>query len=134
MANIDITNVDLGSVVIKDAVYQDDTITFAGADTFAAGTILARDTGTNKLVLYVVGGSTAGNGIPCAVLTYPITLGAGGDSPARVLIAGEVKKQRLVVDAAGNDSTITVVVKDLLRARGIIPVETKQLSKVDNQP
>lgn len=132
MATIDITAVDQGGVILEDAVFQDDVITFAGADTFAAGTILARSTATDKLVLYVVGGATAGNGIPCAVLTYPITLTGAGDSQARVLISGKVRKQKLVVDAAGNDSTISVVVKDLLRARGIVPVESKQLAKADN--
>lgn len=133
MATLDITNIDLGGVILEDPSFDDETVTFAGADTFAAGTILARDTVSGKLVLYAVGGSTNGNGVPCAVLTYQLVRAGAGDLPARVLVGGKVKRQRLVVDAAGNDSTITQAVKDLLRARGIIAVETKQLSKLDNQ-
>ena len=44
MANIDITNIDLGSVLAGDAhrAFRDELLTFAAEDTFVPGTILAR--------------------------------------------------------------------------------------------
>jgi len=37
-----ITNNDLGGVVMSDPIYDDELLTFAGADVFAPGTLLAR--------------------------------------------------------------------------------------------
>lgn len=42
MANIATTNVDNASVELRNGEFRDDTLQFAGADTFVAGTILAR--------------------------------------------------------------------------------------------
>lgn len=42
MANMDVTNIDVGVVPIGMGSYRDETLTFAAADTFVAGTILAR--------------------------------------------------------------------------------------------
>jgi len=128
-----VTNVDLGSVILKNAEHRDDTITFAGADTFAEGTILARDSVSGKLVLFVKGGVANGNGIPKAVLTYDITLAAGGDSPARVMVSGEVRKERLIIDADGDDSNIDAAVIDQLRDYSIVAINVTELAELDNQ-
>ena len=48
MANPTITNVDTGSVALDEAHFEDGLITFAGADTFVAGTILALASNTEK--------------------------------------------------------------------------------------
>lgn len=133
MANSTITNVDSGSVEISGGEFQDDTITFAGADTFVSGTILARDTGTNKLVIYVKGGVAAGNGIPCVVLTTDVVATGAGDESARVMIKGNVNKSRLVIDADGDASNVDAVVVDELRARGITSIAVSQLAQLDNQ-
>jgi hypothetical protein len=42
MANIEITQCDVGGIAIGEAIHRDETVTFAAADTFVAGTILAR--------------------------------------------------------------------------------------------
>lgn len=42
MSNITITNVDLGSVILKGAEFRDDLLFFTGAGTVVEGTILAR--------------------------------------------------------------------------------------------
>jgi hypothetical protein len=126
------TVIDTGSVELEGGVFRDETINFAGADTLVAGTVLARSIATQKLIIYAKGGSTDGNGVPRAVLTYPITVAGAGDVRARVLIGGRVKKERLVLDADGNDSNIDGVVVDLLRAQGITPVNSQQLSTLDN--
>ena len=131
--NMTVTNVDLGSVILKNAEHRDDTITFAAADTFAEGTILARSVATGKLILFVKGGVADGNGIPKAVLTYDITLAAGGDSPARVMVSGEVRKERLIIDADGDDTNIDAAVIDQLRDYGIVALNVTELAELDNQ-
>jgi hypothetical protein len=42
MANLTITNNDIGNVILQDAQFRDELLTFAGAATVLAGTILAR--------------------------------------------------------------------------------------------
>lgn len=42
MSNITITNVDNGSVELEGGEFRDETLAFAAADTFVAGTLLAR--------------------------------------------------------------------------------------------
>lgn len=132
MSNITITANDSGGVIIKNVESQDDTVTFAGADTFAAGTILARDSVSGKLVLFVKGGATNENGIPKAVLTYDLVATGAGDLPARVLIKGDVYKSRLIIDADGDDSNIDAAVKDQLRDYGIVALEATELNDADN--
>ena len=131
--NMTVTNVDLGSVILKNAQHRDDTITFAGADVFAEGTILARDSVSGKLVLFVKGGATNENGIPKAVLTYDITATGAGDLPGRAMISGEVRKERLIIDADGDDSNIDAAVIDQLRDYGIVAINVTELAELDNQ-
>lgn len=133
MASVTKTTCDNGSIVTADSKseFRDELITFAGADDFAPGTILARDSSSLKLVLFVKGGSTNQNGIPKAVLTYPVSNSGAGDVKGRVLIAGSVKKERLIIDADGNDSNIDGAVIDQLRDYGINPISTQQLSTLD---
>lgn len=134
MANITITDIDNGSVLVDQdsAEFEDHVITVGGAVTLAAGTILARNTSTLKFVPFVIGGETAGNGVPGAVLTYPVASSGAGDVAARILIAGKVKKERLIEDGDGDASNLTAAHYDDLREVGIIPVSTKQLGEYDN--
>lgn len=132
MATVVKTTCDVSAIQCGgDAEFKDDLITFAGAVTFLAGTLLALDTSTLKYVKFVKGGSTNGNGVPSAVLTYPITAAGAGDIKGRVLTSGKVKKEHLVIDADGNDSNIDNAVMLQLRDYGIIPVATQQLSVLD---
>lgn len=126
------TTIDTGSVELKDGEFRDELITFAGAATLLAGCILARDSVSLKLVPFVKGGSTNNNGVPKAVLTYPVTATGAGDVGARVLVKGDVIKNRLVINADGTDANIDGNVVDQLRDYGINPVESKQLSALDN--
>lgn len=132
MANIAITNIDTGSIALRNEEFADDSITFAGADVLAAGTILARATTTGKLVIYAKGGSTDGNGVPVAVLTYPVTATTAGNVAARVLISGTVNASRLVIDADGDASNVDATVLDDLRNVGIVGVPVDQLGRYDN--
>jgi hypothetical protein len=132
--NMKETIVDLGSVMLEDGEFADDTLTAASAKTFKEGTILARDSSSHKLVVFAKGGSTNENGIPKCVLTYNVVATAAGDLPIRVLIAGDVKRERLVIDADGDDANVDATVCDQLRAYSIVPVSAKQLAKLDNIP
>lgn len=126
------TVIDKGSVVIKDAESRDELITFGGAATLKAGCILARDSVSLKMVPFVKGGSTNQNGVPKAILTYAVTAAGAGDVAARVCLRGDVIKERLVINADGDDTNIDAAVIDQLRDYGIVPVSTKQLAGLDN--
>jgi head decoration protein D len=132
-AKITITNNDLGSVELEGAILQDELINFAGADVFAPGTILARDSSTLKLRLFVKGGSTNGNGVPKAVLAYEVDAAGAGDVKARVIVKGHVNRNRLIIDADGDGSAIDGAVLDQLRDYGIVASTVKQLADYDNQ-
>lgn len=133
MANVTSSNVDLGAIAVKDAVFSDELVNFASGDAFAAGTILARHSSNNKLILFVKGGNSNGNGIPKAVLAYPIERANAGDVTARVLVRGQVNRDRLIIDADGDGSNIDEVVLDQLRAYGIVASPVEQLAQLDNQ-
>lgn len=233
MANVTITNIDNGTVELDEGEFRDETLYFSGADTFVAGTILARrkvatsvaasavtGTGTGTVTAAVVIGGpvvplvgayvlrcteavtnggifrledpngmivatdlrmTAGSGqattfkaaglqftvtdatdfvagdyftltvaadgklvpfasdgvggaqIPCAVLTYEASKTGSGNLPVRVLVAGEVKKERLVIDADGNGTNVNTTVIEQLREVGILAVSVAQLAGLDNQ-
>lgn len=133
MANIEITNNDNGSIALRDEEFRDDLLTFAGADTVLEGTILARDSVSLKLVPFVIGGVTNENGIPKAVITYDVTATGAGDVPVRALVAGVVRKNRLIVDADGTGANITKAHLDQLRSYSIVAIDSKQLAELDNQ-
>ena len=107
-------------------------VTFAAAGTLKAGTILARSTATLKMVPFVIGGTTAGNGVPSAVLVNDVTATAAGDVVASPLIGGQVRAGDLIVAADGDASNITAKEVDELRSYGIITRNTNQLSIQDN--
>ena len=128
-----IENVDQGTVVLADAIHDDGLLTFAGAATSLEGTILARDSVSLKFVPYVIGGSTNENGIPKAILTYPVTAVGAGDEAIRAMVSGRVVQERLVVAADGDASNITDAILDQLRDYGIVAESVTELSILDNQ-
>jgi len=128
-----ITNLDTGNVIYKDPSYEEGLITFTGAGTLAEGTILARDSVSGNFVPYVIGGSSNGNGVPKAILTYPVTAAGAGNVTARPAVKGHFIKSRSVVDADGDDSNITSAIRDELRGYGILLVDVSELNILDNQ-
>ena len=135
MADPVITNIDVGEIAIAGAelVRRQDILALAGADTLAAGTILARDSVSLKLVIFVKGGVANENGIPKAVLPYPVTATAAGDVAVSVIAAGTVNRNRLVIDADGDASNVDDAVLDQLRDFGITARNVTQLAQLDNQ-
>ncbi len=133
MANITITDIDNGPVLLDGGVFEDALLTFAGTDTFPAGTIFARNTAApTKFVPFVKGGSTNGNGVPRAIATHEISKTGAGDLPVRLLVAGRVSQRRLIIDAQGDGSAVDGNVLDQLRETGLIPENVVQLSRDDN--
>jgi hypothetical protein len=133
MPNIEITTNKTRGVVLWNPTFKDEVVAFAGADVFAPGTILARDSVSLKLVLFVKGGSTNENGIPKAILTQELEATGAGDLPARPMVQGEVRTGDLIIDADGDASNIDAAVLDQLRDYGIVGLSTTQLDEIDNQ-
>ncbi len=131
--NMTVTNVDLRDPVLDGADFRDELLTFTAADTYAAGTILARDSSTLKLIAFVKGGSTNGNGIPKAILNYDVTATAAGDIPIRAAVEGKFRQEKLIIDADGDGSNIDAAVIDQLRDYGLTPYSVKELNIPDNQ-
>lgn len=132
MANITITSNDLDAVVVSDADFRDELLTFGGAGTVVKGSILARDSVSLKLVPYVKGGVTNENGIPKALAPYDVTATGAGDVPVRALVAARVRKERLIIAADGDGSNIDAAVLDQLRTYGMVPVDVTELNTADN--
>ncbi len=137
MPNITVTNIDNGSVLFQaeQTVFNSDVVTLGAGITAAAGTILARDTSTKKLVPFVKGGTTNGNGVPSTVLTYAATneSESTADVPVRVPGAAKVYIDRLIIAADGDASNVDTTVIDQLRDFSIIPAESVDLTVLDNQ-
>lgn len=133
--NMTVTNVDLGGLIIGgDPVYGDEIVNASGALTYLAGTILARHSGTGKLIPYVVGGNSNGDGIPKAVLGYEVVFTGAGDKVERPILGNvTLRKDKLVVHADGDDSNIDSAVLDLLRDYGFYTQEVEQNAILDNQ-
>jgi len=134
MTNLTITNNQLSNVVFRDADFEDDLLTFAGAGTELEGTILARDSVSLKLVPFVVSGVVNENGIPKAVLTFDVTAIGAGDEAIRALVSGKVREQLLIISAVGiPGSGITNDIKDQLRDYNITALSVAELNILDNQ-
>ena len=133
MANLTIENNDVGSVLIHGESWEDDLLTFAGAATVLDGTILARDSVSLKLVPFVKGGTTNGNGIPKVVITYDVVAAGAGDEAVRVLIGGRVRANKLIITADGDASNIDAAVLDQLRDYNIAAENVSELNIPDNQ-
>lgn len=128
MSNITVTDVNAGSVELRDGEFEDGVLDIASAGTFKEGLILARDSVSLKFVPFVKGGSSNENGIPKAVLPYALVADTSADQRIRALIAGVVNLNRLVILADGDASNVDNAVKDQLRSFGIVPLDVKQLS------
>ena len=131
--NITITNVDIGNVILTDAKFRDELLTFTGIATILEGTILARDSVSLKLVPFVKGGATNENGIPKMLITFEITSEGAGDLPIRAGASGSYRNERLVIDADGDASNIDDAVRDQLRDYGLVPIDVNELNFLDNQ-
>lgn len=133
MPNMDITNVDVGSVVLENGRFDDDTLTLAAPATAPEGLILARLTAGGGLVPFNASGND-GSQIPRYVLTYSVEFAEAGTKPIRPLMGGSVVKERLIVGVAGEaGENITAAVVDGLKDQSILVRSADQLAQLDNQ-
>lgn len=133
MPNLEITNNSTSTLAIWGPITVNALVTFAGAATLKKGTILAMDTTTLKLVPFVKGGTTAGNGVPHSVLQNDLTATAAGDVLASPVVSGRVRLGDLIINADGDGSNIDALVVNQLRDFTIIAQPTNQLAELDNQ-
>lgn len=126
------TQIDLSNVILKDAQFRDELLTFGGAATVAAGTILARDSVSLKMIPFVKGGSTNENGIPKAILTYDVTAAGAGDVAIRAGVSGSFRAGELIIAADGDASNVDNAVLDQLRAYGLVSIDVQELNIPDN--
>jgi malic enzyme len=108
------------------------TITAGGTelDDNATVTFTVAAPSSDTFVPYSATG-TNGAQVPSAVLGYEQYKATGGTLSARVIVSGEVTKERLVIDGVG---AATLAVLEQLRSFGIVPVSVDQLTAYDNQP
>ena len=99
----------------------------SGALVIAKGTLMARNTSTTKMVVYVASGSN-GTGTPTAVIDEELTFAATGDQRAKVGRSGIVNKGKLVVSATGIAPT-TVVIDELMKDSSIVAVAVSDTSR-----
>jgi hypothetical protein len=112
------TTTTLSKVILSNLEPRDETLT-ATIKTYPVGTLLARDTSTLKLVPFVKGGSTNGNGIINSVLSAELVASAAQDYNVSTMIAGQVDKNLLIIDADGNASNVDAAIVDELAKMGI---------------
>lgn len=109
------------------------TFTLTDATAFIVGNYFdITVVGSVKLVPYNPAG-VGGAQFPMAVLTYEATRSSGGDLAVDVLVAGEVNKNRLIIDVDGTGANITNVILDQLCSAGIVATACPQTSVLDNQ-
>lgn len=135
MAPMVVTNHDLNDGIIAVGEFEDQLFTSAGADTYLDNTFVAMDTSTLKLVPYVKGGSTNGNGVIYGVITNGFVVAGAGDTPVRVLTGPGSKfiTDKTVIHADGDASNVDNAVKLLCVDVGINLVDSMNLHVPDNQ-
>ena len=132
MPNLEATVLDYGTLVVKQGNIESFTFTAGAAKTYLKGTILARSTATDKLVVYEKAGTTAGNGVPLTVLMSDLEVAATGDFQIRGMTDGTVREDYLVIDADADGSNVDFVERDGLRSRNIDVMKVTDNSVLDN--
>ena len=106
-------------------------ITEGGTDFVAGDTFTMVVVANGKMVPFAVGG-VAGAGVPIAVLTYDVSKAGAGDEPIRGMVSGEVREEKLIIDADGDGSNITAAILDQLRSAGLTAISVGELNIADN--
>ena len=136
MPNIETTRNNPVRFPLAGVVYDKKTFTVTSGQTYLEGTLLARDTSTNKYVVFVKGGSTNGNGVPAAILASEVVATATGDRVEDVALSGRVRKPKLVIhaDKALADPSVNIdeAVLWQLRDMGLIALPVSNLLLQDN--
>lgn len=121
--------VGAGAATVFEVAGLQFTVTDGAADFVAADFATLTVAADGDVVIYATDGA-GGAQIPSMVLTYEIVATGAADVAARALIAGRVKRERLVIDAGG---TVTDAIVDQLRDYSIVAQSVTDLSLLDNQ-
>ena len=126
MPNYNSENVDTGVAALSNVRTRDDVLAFAGAGALKAGTILARVTASGKLTAFVKGGA-GGAEKPVAILDGEASATGVADVAVRVAVAGDFRKQRLIIAADNSAANIDATVLDALRVAGLVVLDVQEL-------
>jgi len=107
-------------------VITDGSTDFAVADTFALTPVADGD-----FVIFAEAG-IGGAQNPIGVLSYEIIAAAEADVSCSVMVGGTTRKDKLIIDADGDDSNVTEAILDRLRSAGIDAVTVTELLVRDN--
>lgn len=109
------------------------TFTLTDANDFAVGdTFTLTVAADGKLVPFASDG-VGGAQIPAAVLTYEASKASSGNLAVRTLVGGQVRKERLIIDADGTNANVNTTVVEQLREIGIVAISSTELAGLDNQ-
>jgi hypothetical protein len=106
-------------------------ITEGGTDFVATDTFTMVVVANGLMVPFVIGG-VAGAGVPKAVISYDVVAAGAGDEPVRPAVSGEVRKEKLIINADGDGSNITDAILDQLRGFTIVSQDVQELNIADN--
>ena len=131
MGNMTTTFYDTGGIVIGDPIYEDGLLSFAGADTFAEGTILSTVGVDANTRYWIPADPTASDGseILMGILTIESARTGAGQNSVRVLVGGKVRLDKLLFD---NAEAVTEYTVDDLRDFGINALEVGETNILDN--
>lgn len=134
MGSPTIVNHDLNNGIIALGEFESQLMTSAGAATYLDNTFVAMDTSTLKLVPYVKGGATNGNGVVYGILTNGFSAAGAGDTAVRVATGPGLKMitDKTVIHADGDASNVDNAVKLLCLDVGINLVDSINLHVADN--
>lgn len=121
-----------GTPTVFDVAGLAFTITDGGTDFSVGDQFDLTLTADGNMVPFAING-TGGAQVPKTVITYDVTAAGGGDIAIRSMISGQVRTERLIIDADGDGSNITDAILDQLRDYGITPVNVQELNIQDNQ-
>jgi len=131
MATQPTTTIERAEMLIENRWSRDAIITATGAITIKRGTLLARQTSTQKLIPYVKGGTTDGDGNFVAVALEEHVFTGAGDAAARPSFQGDYRKHLLIIQADGDATNIDDSVVDLMAARDCRARDVEQTAKTD---
>lgn len=106
-------------------------ITEGGTDFSAADEFTLTVVENGKMVPFAIGG-VAGAGIAQQVVTYDVVAAGAGDESIRSMKSGEVRKQKLIIDADGDGSNITAAILDQLNDNKITAIDVTERNIADN--
>lgn len=127
-----IMTVGAGAATVFEVEGLEFTVTDGSTDFIVGDSFTLTVAADGKMLPFLKTGA-GGVQVPSAVLTYDLTRTGAGNEPIRAMIAGSVRKERLVIDIDGDGSNVDDVVLDQLRQLGIVSIDTQELNIQDNQ-